>query len=101
MTMVMVVTRTAAMALTVATPAQMPERTLEQMLELKQAEMRRRFAVSRLFLQYAKDRAALKASLAPVLQADFDRVVPGHGAILETGGKARLAAAFAERGLAP
>jgi hypothetical protein len=56
MTMVMVVTRTAAMALTVATPAQMPERTLEQMLELKQAEMRRRRVVPMLLLTLQRQR---------------------------------------------
>jgi len=59
----------------------------------------RRFAVSRLFLHYVKDRAALRRSLAPILQADFDRVVPGHGAVVEPGGKERLRAAFRERGL--
>ena len=58
----------------------------------------RRFAVSRLFLRGVADRAELRRSLAPILEADFDRVVPGHGAILETGGKDRLVAALRERG---
>ena len=53
MVIVMVVTQTAGMALTVA---QMPERTLEQMLELKQAETRRRRVVPMLLLTLQRKR---------------------------------------------
>jgi hypothetical protein len=60
----------------------------------------RRFAVSRLFLREAKDRAALARSLERLMQADFDRVVPGHGAVVEDGGRELLRAALRERGLA-
>lgn len=45
--------------------------------------------------KYYKDRAAARASLDAVLALDFDRIVPGHGPIIENGGKDALAAAFA------
>ncbi len=60
----------------------------------------RRFAVSRLFLLLARDRAALRASLRPLLTEAFDNVVPGHGALVIGDGKERLVAALRERGLA-
>jgi hypothetical protein len=59
----------------------------------------RRFAVSRLFLLYAKDRAALGRSLEPIAALDFRHVVPSHGEAMLDDGKARLLAAFRERGL--
>ena len=59
----------------------------------------RRFAVSRLIMLLAKDRAALRRSLAAVVATDFDNVVPGHGALVVGDGKARLVAALRERGL--
>jgi hypothetical protein len=59
----------------------------------------RRFAVSRLFVSMAKDRDALRASLQPLLSADFDHVLPSHGAPVLHDGPARLRAALAERGL--
>lgn len=43
----------------------------------------------------AKDRAALRAWRDRVLSWDFDRVVPCHGQVLETGGRDALRDAFA------
>jgi hypothetical protein len=60
----------------------------------------RRFAISKLFLRLASDRQALKASIAELCAKDFDTIVPGHGAIVANGGKAKLVAAARERGLA-
>jgi hypothetical protein len=40
------------------------------------------------------DKAAVEASIRQVLAWDFDRVIPAHGAIVETGGKAQLQAAY-------
>ncbi|NBD11793.1 hypothetical protein [Corallococcus silvisoli] len=59
----------------------------------------RRFAVSRLFLRFAKDRPAFEATLAKVAGLDFQHVVPSHGEPVLDDGKARLIAAFRERGL--
>lgn len=41
------------------------------------------------------DRAAARRSLERILRWDFDRVIMSHGDVLETGGKERVAAAFA------
>jgi hypothetical protein len=59
----------------------------------------RRFAVSRLFLRFVKDREAFRRSLEPLLASDFDHVLPSHGAPVLGDGKARLRAALVERGL--
>jgi hypothetical protein len=61
----------------------------------------RRFGVSRLFLKYVDDKAAFQTSLNQLVALDFDRVVPSHGALVETDGKARLVAALRERKLLP
>lgn len=42
-----------------------------------------------------KDKPAAKASIRAILDWDFDRLVPAHGPIVETGGKEALRAAFA------
>lgn len=42
-----------------------------------------------------KDKAATRASIDKILQWDFDRIVVGHGDILETGGKEALREAYA------
>jgi glyoxylase-like metal-dependent hydrolase (beta-lactamase superfamily II) len=44
-----------------------------------------RFAMSRLWWRYARDRAALKASIEKMLEWDFARVIPSHGEIYESG----------------
>lgn len=54
----------------------------------------RRLGVSRLFRFFIADRAAVAASVRRILDWDFDRLVPGHGAILETGAKAALTRAL-------
>ena len=46
----------------------------------------RRLAVS--------DRAALRRSLEKVLEWDFERIVPGHGEVIEHAGPAELRAAW-------
>ncbi|HYC69723.1 MAG TPA: DUF4336 domain-containing protein [Opitutaceae bacterium] len=52
------------------------------------------FGPSRLFRSVIRDRAALRASIDRILGWDFDRLVVGHGAVIETGGKAALREAF-------
>jgi hypothetical protein len=59
----------------------------------------RRFAVSRLFLLFLKDRAAMRASLRALLSEEFDHVAPGHGRLVTGDGKQRLVAALRERAL--
>ena len=52
-------------------------------------------APSRLFKTFIKDRSAMKASLQQVLEWDFDRIIVGHGEVVETGGKEALRQAYA------
>jgi hypothetical protein len=59
----------------------------------------RKLGISRLFLKYAEDRAAFRASLARVLAEDFDNLVPAHGHVATGGARERLRAAMQERGL--
>jgi hypothetical protein len=59
----------------------------------------RRFAVSKLFLRFAKDRDAFKQSIATLAGLPFENVVPAHGAPVLDDGKTKLLAAFRERGL--
>jgi hypothetical protein len=42
-----------------------------------------------------RDRAAARQSIERILQWDFDRVIMSHGDVLDSGGKERVAAAFA------
>jgi hypothetical protein len=46
--------------------------------------------MSRPFKHGVKDEAAFKNSMAAILAWDFDRVIVGHGDVIETGGKAKL-----------
>lgn len=60
-----------------------------------------RFGPTRLFRwALLRDKAALRASLGVLAGWDYDRLVPAHGAIVETGAAARMRKAFAwlERG---
>ncbi len=50
--------------------------------------------VSRLFKWTIREKAAMRASIDHVLTWDFDRVVMGHGAIIETDGQAALKTAY-------
>ncbi len=45
-----------------------------------------------------KDEAAFQSSLATILGWDFDRVIVGHGDVIEQGGKAKLRTALAAAG---
>ena len=46
----------------------------------------------------ARDRAALRASLARMMAWDFDRLIVGHGDPIETGAKTQVAAALGRAG---
>jgi len=54
-----------------------------------------RIAVSRLFKAFIKDRATVRQSIDQILSWDFDRIVVGHGAIVEAGGRKALEQAYA------
>ena len=56
--------------------------------------MWQRFGPSRMIRQLVSDRAAFRRSLEHVLRWDFERIVPGHGDVLEHGGPAALRAAW-------
>lgn len=53
-----------------------------------------RVGCSRLFRWFIKDRRAFAASVKVLLRWDVDRIVPGHGEIIATGGRDALARAF-------
>lgn len=55
---------------------------------------RGRFGPHRLIRIAIRDRKAARASVARILEWDFDRVIVTHGDVLESGGKAKFAAAF-------
>jgi hypothetical protein len=54
-----------------------------------------RFGPHRLVRTLIRDRRAARESLQKILAWDFDRVTVTHGEVVETGGKQRLADAFA------
>jgi glyoxylase-like metal-dependent hydrolase (beta-lactamase superfamily II) len=57
--------------------------------------MWRRFGPSRIIRRLGvSDRAAFERSLERVRQWDFERIIPGHGDVVEHGGPAALAAAW-------
>jgi hypothetical protein len=51
-------------------------------------------SVSRLIRPFHRDRKAVRRSLDEILRWDFDRLVPCHGDIIETGGKDALVEAY-------
>ena len=55
--------------------------------------------MSRVFRICIRDRAAFRASIETVLAQDFDRLVVGHGNVIETNGKALLQRALEDVGL--
>lgn len=59
------------------------------------AGFRRYPGMSRIFRWCIADREALRASLERVYAWDFDRIIPGHGRVIESGGKAALRQALA------
>ncbi|MEW6304933.1 MAG: DUF4336 domain-containing protein [Verrucomicrobiota bacterium] len=54
-----------------------------------------RVAISRLFRSCIKDREAFKQSMQRILEWDFERIIMGHGAIVERDGKQVLRKALA------
>lgn len=55
--------------------------------------------ISRIFRFCIKDRAAFRASLSRILEQDFDRIIVGHGEVIETDGKRLLRRAIEDAGL--
>lgn len=51
-------------------------------------------AFSRLYRAFIKDRAVFQNSLDRVFSVDFNRVIVGHGAIVEIGGPQALEQAY-------
>jgi hypothetical protein len=65
------------------------------------AGIKRYPGMSRIFRICIKDRDAFRASMRKLLALDFDRIIVGHGEIIETGGKEKLKAALEDSGVAP
>lgn len=55
--------------------------------------------MSRLFRSMIRDREAFARSTQQMMRWDFDRVIVGHGDIIETNGKRAMVAALAKSGL--
>ncbi|HLX42213.1 MAG TPA: DUF4336 domain-containing protein [Bryobacteraceae bacterium] len=55
---------------------------------------RGRFGPHRLVRMMIRDRKAARESVTKILEWDFDRAIVTHGDVLESGGKAKFAAAF-------
>lgn len=53
-----------------------------------------RLGVSRTIRLATRDRVAARASLERILAWDFERVIVGHGEIVDTGGRAAIERAF-------
>jgi len=56
---------------------------------------------ARLYPLQIKDRPAYDRSIRELLTWDFDRIIVGHNAVLETNGKQRLKSALARKGMLP
>lgn len=56
---------------------------------------------ARLYPMQIKDRPAYDRSIRELLTWDFDRIIVGHHAVLETNGKQRLKSALARKGMLP
>jgi hypothetical protein len=66
------------------------ERGWERFFHRHIAGFRRYPGMSRIFKLCIKDREAFRQSLEEVLALDFDRIIPGHGEIIERNGKELL-----------
>ncbi len=55
--------------------------------------------MSRIFRFCIKDRSAFRTSMTAVLAADFDRIIVGHGRVIERDGKALLRRALDDAGV--
>ena len=55
--------------------------------------------LSRLFRLCIRDRSAFRTSMTALLTLDFDRIIVGHGRVIERGGKALLRRALEDVGL--
>jgi hypothetical protein len=60
------------------------------------AGFKRYLGLSRIFRLCISDRGAFRASVEKVLEADFNRIIVGHGDTIEKGGKALLRRALAD-----
>lgn len=56
--------------------------------------------MSRIFKWFVNDREAFRQSVREILELDFDRIIPGHGEIIETSGKEELRKAMEGAGFA-
>lgn len=63
------------------------------------AGLKRYPAMSRVFRFFIRDQAAFRASMDEVLRRDFDRIIVGHGRVIERDGKSLLTRALADAGL--
>ena len=55
--------------------------------------------MSRIFRLCLQDRSAFRTSMTTVLAADFDRIIVGHGRVIERDGKALLKRALDDAGV--
>ena len=60
-----------------------------------------RAGLSRAFKLAIRDEPAFRESIAQMMRWNFDRVVVGHGELIETGGYEKVLVALREAGYAP
>ncbi len=72
-----------------------PQRPFGMRLFLLASGANDRFGPHRLVRTMIRDRAAARQSVDRILQWDFDRIIMTHGEIVESGGREKIAAAFA------
>lgn len=66
------------------------ERGWERFFHRHIAGFKRYPGMSRIFKWCVSDRIAFRESVSEILQLDFDRIIPGHGRIIASGGKQEL-----------
>lgn len=62
------------------------------------AGFRRYPGTSRIFRLFVSDKTAFRQSLTELMAWDFDRIIPGHGEVIESGGKEALRLAMEDAG---
>ncbi|HEY5769982.1 MAG TPA: hypothetical protein VIS71_09060 [Terrimicrobium sp.] len=72
------------------------ERGWERFFHRYIAGFKRYPGMSRIFRFFIKDRAAFRASIGKIMAADFDRIIVGHGNVIEKDGKRLLRQALAD-----
>lgn len=75
------------------------ERGWDRFFHRSIAGFKRYPGMSRIFRMCIRDRPAFRKSLEPIMAADFDRIIVGHGTVIERDGRALLTRGLADAGV--